>query len=141
MRLSASTLLRLEELWEVLPESLATSDGLGRPPFQGDDGGNPVLSCDTGRELLSRFEPLVMAGFGHLADLVVGPARGFAFSRDEEAGMQLLESIVAIDESRRLMESLPPRHGVAVFSQTTEGPRELIGQAWPSDVDAGIAAD
>ena len=33
VQLSASTLMRLEELWQVLPESLAERDGLGPTPL------------------------------------------------------------------------------------------------------------
>lgn len=131
VQLSASTLMRLEELWQLLPEPLASRDGLARAPFRGDDGGTPAAAIDPAAALVDRFEAIALAGFGHLADLVVGPSRGFAISDDEEVGRQLLESVVAIDESRGLTESLPPRHGVGVFALGSAGRTECFGQTWP----------
>ena len=131
VQLSASTLMRLEELWQFLPESMAQSAGLCRPPFRGDDGGIPVPAVDAGTALLARFEPIVLAGFGHLMDLVVGPDRGFMLSDDDDEALRLIESVGAIDESRASTESLPPRHGVAVFAHGTAGATEVFGQTWP----------
>ena len=131
VQLSASTLMRLEELWQFLPEPLATSDGLGTPPFRGDDGGCPAIHADLARVLCDRFAPVALAGFGHLADLVVGPNRGFALSDEQADALQLLESVLAIDESRALTESLPPRHGVGAFARTSAGPTEVYGLGWP----------
>ena len=131
VQLSASTLMRLEELWQFLPEPLASSEGLARAPFRGDDGGTPAAAIDPAAALVDRFEAIALAGFGHLADLVVGPSRGFAISDDDEDGRQFLESVVAIDESRGLTESLPPRHGVGVFALGSAGRTESFGQTWP----------
>jgi hypothetical protein len=71
----------------------------------------------------------------------VGPARGFAFSEDDEEGFQLLESILAIDESHCLREGLPPRHGVGVFAHGNAGPMETIGQAWSTGNDSDSESD
>lgn len=133
IRLSASTLSQLEELWSVLPESLSQTEDIRNVPRQDEDCGLPVDDADPASSLLERFEPLVVAGFGHLADLVVGPARGFAMSAEDDDAMQLLESIMAIDESRALSEDLAPRHGVAVFAASGADPTERFGQAWPGE--------
>lgn len=138
LKLSASTLMRLEELWQFLPESMMKSEGLSRAPFRGDDGGSPAPSVDAPAELLARFEATALAGFGHLADLLVGPSRGFALSDENDEALQLLESILAIDESRGMTEDLPPRHGMGVFAHGHTGGTEIIGQAWPQ---AGTASN
>ncbi len=84
--------------------------------------------------LLAELEPIVLVGFGHLADLLVGPTRGQALSIEDDETMQLLDSIMTIDESRSLTEHLAPRHGVAVFAHSKSGGRtETIGQDWPSE--------
>jgi len=131
VQLSASTLMRLEEIWQLLPESLASREGLGITPFRGDDGGCPAPAVDAAQALCARFESIVLTGFGHLADLVVGPARGFMLSEEEDEALDLIESILAIDESRGLTESLPPRHGVAVFAHGSASRTEVFGQEWP----------
>lgn len=133
VQLSASALIRLEELWDVLPESLATAEGLSIVPHRGDDGGFTQSPNDPAGMLLARLEPIAIAGFGHLADLLVGPKRGSALSIDDDAAMQLLESIMTIDESRSLTEHLAPRHGLGVFAESGTGRTETIGQDWPGD--------
>lgn len=130
VQLSASTLMRLEELWQFLPEPLASAEDLGRPPFRGDDGGSPNAETDPAAALVDRFEAIALVGFGHLADLVVGPSRGFALSDEDEGARQLLDSIVAIDESRGITESLPPRHGVGVFAHGSVGRTDCYGAGW-----------
>ena len=132
IQLSASALIRLEELWDVLPESLSGAEGLSIVPHRGDDGGFPQSPNDPAGMLLARLDPIVLAGFGHLADLVVGPTRGGALSVDDDAAMHLLESIMTIDESRSLTEHLAPRHGLGVFAHGSAGRTETIGQDWPS---------
>ncbi|MCR9096897.1 MAG: hypothetical protein NXI30_21970, partial [bacterium] len=136
VQLSASTLMRLEELWQFLPEPMASTDGLGRPPFRGDDGGTPAAASDPAAALVDRFDAIALVGFGHLADLVVGPSRGFALSNDDEEARQLLASVVAIDESRGITESLPPRHGVGVFAHGSGGRTDCYGLPWPCLADA-----
>ena len=133
VQLSASALIRLEELWDVLPESLANADGLSIVPHRGDDGGFASSNHDPAGMLLARFDPIVLAGFGHLADLVVGPTRGHALSVENDEAMNLLESIMTIDESRSLTEHLAPRHGLALFAHGSAGRTETIGQDWPSE--------
>jgi hypothetical protein len=51
-------------------------------------------------------------------DTLVKPLRfaGDALSIESDDAMQLLESIMAMDESRSLTERLVPRHGLAVFA-------------------------
>lgn len=132
MRLSPASLLRLRELWELIPERLAACAGLGTPPFDGDDGGVPPASVDPGVALLSRFDAVALAGFGHLADLVVGASRGNALSEDDVEALQLLDSVTALDESRGLTESLPPRHGIGVFASKSGAAPEIFGQGWPA---------
>lgn len=134
LQLSASALIRMEELWALLPESLTRAEGLSSAPHRGEDGGFPVLECDPTKELLQRLEPIVIAGFGHLADLLIGPARGSALSIENDETRQLLESIMAMDESRSLTEGLPPRHGLGVFAHDHAERTEQIGQDWPSAV-------
>ena len=130
VQLSASTLMRLEELWQLLPDSLAEAPGLGRPPFRGDDGGSPVPAQDASGVLQNRFAPLRLVGFGHLTDLVVGPARGFALSDDDADALQLLDAVGAIDTSRMETETLPPRHGIGVFAHDSADPAEIMGRPW-----------
>lgn len=136
VQLSASTLMRLEELWQFLPEPMAATEGLGRAPFRGDDGGTPVADIDPAAALVDRFDALALVGFGHLADLVVGPSRGFGLSDEEADARQLVASVVALDESRGLTESLPPRHGLGVFARGSAGRTECYGQPWPCLADA-----
>jgi len=136
VQLSASTLMRLEELWQFLPEPLASAEGLGQAPFRGDDGGTPAVEIDPAAALVDRFEATALVGFGHLADLVVGPSRGFAMADEDEDARQLLQSIVAIDESRGITEALPPRHGVGVFAHGSVGRTECYGLPWPCLADA-----
>jgi hypothetical protein len=134
LQLSASALIRLEELWDVLPEALANAKGLSIVPHRGDDGGVPHTAQDPAGMLLAELEPIVLVGFGHLADLLVGPTRGPALGLEDNAAMHLLESIMTIDESRSLTEHLAPRHGVAVFAHSkTGGGSETIGQDWPGE--------
>lgn len=131
VQLSASTLMRLEELWHFLPEPLGSAEGLGQAPFRGDDGGTPTVEIAPAAALVDRFEATALVGFGHLADLVVGPSRGFAMADEDEDALQLLQSIVGIDESRGITEALPPRHGVGVFAHGSVGRTECYGLPWP----------
>ncbi len=136
LELSATTLEKLAELWQVLPESWTERAAFASPPSAADDGGAGKVREDAVAALFERFTPRATLGFGHLADLVVGPARGPALSDWGSAADALLTSIDAIDESRSILESLPPRHGVAIFvrraagdaSESDEG--EVIGLAW-----------
>lgn len=130
VQLSASTLMRLEELWQLMPDSLAQAEGLGRPPYRGDDGGSPAPAQDASEALRRRFAPLALVGFGHLTDLVVGPARGFALSDDDADALRLLDAVGAIDQSRTETESLPPRHGIGVFAHDAADPAEVFGRPW-----------
>lgn len=133
LQLSASTLIRLEELWSVLPDSLIAADGLCVIPHRGDDGGASRHEPEPADRLLERFEPIVLGGMGHLVDLVVGPARGFALSPEDPESMRLLESIMAIDESRTLTEHLTARHGVGLFALDAQVQTpEQVGQPWPA---------
>ena len=130
VQLSESTRMRLQELWQVLPESLMQHRGLATAPFIGDDGGSPKLAVDPVAALNRHFNPLAVATFGHLADLLVGPSRGPMLQEGDEAATQLLESILAIDESRGETENLPARHGVALFGDGDAS--EQVGSPWPT---------
>jgi len=134
--LSDATLEKLAELWQVLPETWTERPALASAPSAGDDGGAPTRATDLVSSLFTRFEPVTTVGFGHIADLAVGPERGFALSEPGDAVEPFLTSIDAIDESRSILESLPPRHGVAVFA-CREGehagepaPVEVLGLQW-----------
>lgn len=136
--LSETTNEKLAELWQVLPEAWTGRPGFETPPGPGDDGGTPACSPDPLAALLDRFRPTVTVGLGHIADLFLGPSRGFALSEDVQSAESLLASIDAIDESRSILESLPARHGVAVLVPRTDDTpdaasptTESIGLAWP----------
>ncbi len=131
LQLSASAVMRLQEIWSALPNELAATDALSAAPERGDDGGFPSEENDPVTELGRRFHALVIAGFGHLADLVVGPRRGPALSIEDDAALALLDEIIAIDESRSRTEDLPPRHGLAVFGLDASTPTIVLGQSWP----------
>lgn len=137
VELSQESREKLAELWQVLPESWTEQQALAAPPAAGDDGGTAAAALDPLAMLCKRFIPIVTVGFGHIADLFVGPARGFALSQAGDTAEQLLASIDAIDESRSIHESLPPRHGVAVCVRRDEAdgpaslPCESLGLAWP----------
>ncbi len=137
--LSPETADKLAELWQVLPESWTDRAAFASPPAMGDDGGTAVPASDLGAALCRRFDPIVTVGFGHIADLFVGPARGFEISQAGSAADPLLTSIDAIDESRSILESLPARHGVAVWlhrgdaeaiGSSASGSRESLGLVW-----------
>ena len=137
--LSPETADKLAELWQVLPESWTDRATFASPPAAGDDGGTAVPASDLGAALCERFDPIVTVGFGHIADLFVGPARGFEISQAGSAADPLLTSIDAIDESRSILESLPARHGVAVWlhrgdaeaaGSSASGSRESLGLVW-----------
>ena len=137
--LSPETADKLAELWQVLPESWTDRPAFASPPSAGDDGGTAVPASDLGAALCERFDPIVSVGFGQIADLFVGPARGFELSQAGSAADPLLTSIDAIDESRSILESLPARHGVAVWlhrgdaepnGSSASGSRESLGLVW-----------
>ena len=137
--LSPETADKLAELWQVLPESWTDRATFASPPAVGDDGGTAVPASDLAAALCERFDPIVTVGFGHIADLFVGPARGFEISQAGSAADPLLTSIDAIDESRSILESLPARHGVAVWlhrgnaeaaGSSASGSRESLGLVW-----------
>ncbi|MBK7947694.1 MAG: hypothetical protein IPK00_02870 [Deltaproteobacteria bacterium] len=136
--LSETTNEKLAELWQVLPEAWTGRPGFEMPPGPGDAGGTPACSPDPLAALLDRFRPIVKVGLGHIADLFLGPARGFALSEEGPSAESLLASIDAIDESRSILESLPARHGVAVLVPRTDATpdaedptAESLGLAWP----------
>jgi hypothetical protein len=56
-------------------------------------------------------------------DTRVKPLRlaGDALSIESDDAMQLLESIMAMDESRSPTDRLAPRHGLAVFAHGSAG--------------------
>ncbi len=133
LKLSASVVARLEEIWAFLPDALTEQAGLGRPPFRGDDGGIAAADVDLAAALGARFDARVVAAFGHLADLVVGPARGAGLTPDAPEVERLLASIQAMDESRMPSEGLPARHGFGLFTLRSEGPPECLSEApWPA---------
>jgi septal ring factor EnvC (AmiA/AmiB activator) len=117
MTLSADTLSRLDEIWAVLPESLTALPGFAERPEDGEDGGVPTANGQEIQALFSRFDSRADVGFGHLADLVVGPARGASLSDSDPATKRLLYSIFGLDENRSITEGLPSRHGIGVFSR------------------------
>ena len=98
------------------------------------DGDQPGCQASLFEEAAAMgFEPIVLGGMGHLVDLVVGPARGFALSPEDPESMRLLESIMAIDESRTLTEHLTARHGVGLFALDAQVQTpEQVGQPWPA---------
>ena len=136
MELSEATLEKLAELWQVLPETWTEQAAFASAPSAGDDGGAASAAENVVAALHARFAPLTTVGFGHVADLAFGPARGFALSGSGAAADAFLASIDAIDESRSILETLPPRHGVALFARR-EGaghgetaPVEVLGLEW-----------
>jgi len=137
IELSAETSEKLAELWQVLPEAWTERPGFASPPASGDDGGSPGSAAAAFAALQTRYRPVVTIGFGHVADLFLGPARGFELAEAGSAAETLLASIDAIDESRSILESLPARHGVGVLvARSEEGdaeapPVETFGLAWP----------
>lgn len=136
LELSETTLEKLGELWQVLPEAWTEQPALAVAPIAGDDGGAPAAATDLVSALFDRLEPVTTVGLGHVVDLAVGPARGFALSEPGVAAEAFLTSIDAIDESRSILESLPPRHGIAVFgcrngrSERDATGGEVLGLAW-----------
>ncbi len=131
IQLSETALKRFEDLWELMPARLSEREAFQKAPEVGDDGGFLIPLQPTAPLLQSRFNARALVGFGHLADLVVGPERGFELMPEDPDARQFVEAVQAIDESRITTESLPPRHGVGVF---VTGPCEAplrLGQAWP----------
>jgi SAM-dependent methyltransferase len=131
IQLSETALKRFEDLWELMPARLSEREAFQKAPEVGDDGGFLIPLQPTAPLLQSRFNARALVGFGHLADLVVGPERGFELMPEDPDARQFVEAVQAIDESRITTESLPPRHGVGVF---VTGPCEAplrLGLAWP----------
>ena len=115
LTLSPDTLARLDEIWAVLPESVTELPGFSERPNTGDDGGVVAAQGPALDSLFDAFSALEDVGFGHLADLVIGPARGPSLSENDSSTKSLLDSVMSLDESRSITEGLPARHGVAVF--------------------------
>ncbi|MFO0687603.1 MAG: hypothetical protein U0900_02740 [Myxococcota bacterium] len=135
--LSETTCEKLAELWQVLPEAWTGRPGFEVPPVPGDDGGTPAFVSEALTALRSRFRPAVTVGLGHVADLFLGPARGFDLDDAGDAARTLLDSIDAIDESRSILEGLPARHGVAVFSVRADATEAEAGAATESIASPG----
>ncbi|MEZ4279340.1 MAG: hypothetical protein R3F21_06950 [Myxococcota bacterium] len=137
LTISDETREKLAELWQVLPEAWTDQPAFANAPSAGDDGGVAAPQTDLPAVLGERFRPLVTLGFGHLADLALGPARGALVSELGAAAEAFLTSIDAIDESRSIAESLPPRHGVAVWIRReaaggeADAAPERLGAPWP----------
>lgn len=137
LTISDETREKLAELWQVLPETWTNQPAFAEAPSAGDDGGVAAPQTDLQAALGARFRPLVTLGFGHLADLALGPARGAFVSELGAAAEAFLTSIDAIDESRSIAESLPPRHGVAVWIRReaaggeADPAPERLGAPWP----------
>ncbi|MFK7897481.1 MAG: hypothetical protein AB8G23_16700 [Myxococcota bacterium] len=129
LSLSPDTLSRLEEIWTVLPEAITELPGFASLPMMGDDGGVAEAVGTPIESLLASLISRADVGLGHLADLVVGPARGVSLSDEDPATKRLLYSIFGLDESRSITESLPPRHGVGVFAKPAAG--EAVSSAAP----------
>ena len=135
LRISDATQEKLAELWDVLPESWTSQPAFAAAPRPGDDGGVAAPEADLRSALDHHFTPLVTIGLGHLADLAIGPARGFLVSDFGSAAEAFLTSIDALDESRSIAESLPPRQGVAVWIRREAASigtaPERFGVPWP----------
>ncbi len=141
LTLSPDMMTRLEEIWAVLPESITLLPGFSDPPTPDEDGGVPEASGPSLETLFGDFISLADVGFGHLADLVIGPTRGASLSEDDPATKRLLCSIFGLDESRSITESLPSRHGVGIFSKSDGSPPSttpLFAPEWhTSELDEG----
>lgn len=136
--LSERTSEKLAELWTVLPEHWTDRPAFSAPPRSGDDGGTPGWEKDQVALLgEAGLVPSATIGFGHVADLFLGAARGPDLDASPDAAEALLASIDAIDESRCLLEQLPPRHGAGIFLRRASlggapsAPPETIGLPWP----------
>ncbi|HEB88638.1 MAG TPA: hypothetical protein ENI85_03625 [Deltaproteobacteria bacterium] len=132
LQLSASARMRLEEVWSTIPGRLAACEAFAPLPRRGEDDACPDDRIDPGTALRERFHARVIAGFGHLIDLLVDPRCGSALPVEDDVVIDLLDAVMEIDESRSRIEGLPPRHGLAIFGpDAAEAPR-VLGQAWPA---------
>lgn len=140
LRISDATQEKLAELWEVLPESWTSQPAFASAPRPGEDGGVAAPEVDLQAALDQYFIPVFTIGLGHLADLAIGPTRGFLVSDFGSAADAFLASIDALDESRTIEESLPPRQGVGVWvlreAASVGADPERLGVPWPDRSNA-----
>jgi hypothetical protein len=130
IQISEAAQERFEAIWGLISKDLAEAPGLAEPPSEGDDGGLSATVGDAAECLQRRFGAALLMGFGHLADLVVGPGRGFALSLADPDAVQLLAAVEAIDQTRIQTESLPARHGIGVFIEAPVEDTRSLGLPW-----------